>query len=85
MRACWSARAPFAENDPNARDIPITVRSMAIDGILPLQADLIADGVSSMARTLEAVSEACQAQPDCAETYGDVDANLFRVVDELEA
>jgi len=68
-----------------ARDFPATVRSMAIDGILPLQADLIADGVPSMAGSLEAVSAACQAQADCAETYGDVDENLFRAVDELEA
>jgi pimeloyl-ACP methyl ester carboxylesterase len=67
-----------------ARDFPSTVRSMAIDGILPLQADLIADGVPSMAGSLQAVSDACQAQPDCAETYGDVAENLFEAVDELE-
>ncbi|HEY6726554.1 MAG TPA: alpha/beta fold hydrolase [Polyangiaceae bacterium] len=68
-----------------ARDYPDTVRSMAIDGILPLDADLLGDGVASMATSLESVSAACLAQPDCAETYGDIAESMFQVVDQLEA
>lgn len=68
-----------------ARDYPDTVRAMAIDGILPLDADLLGDGVASMAASLERVSAACQAQADCAETYGNIADNLFQVVDQLEA
>jgi len=68
-----------------ARDFPNSVRSMAIDGVLPLDADLLGDGVASMAGSLERVSAACDAQSDCAETYGDVTEKLFEAVDALEA
>lgn len=68
-----------------ARDYPDAVRSMAIDGILPPDADLLGDAVPSMATSLEGVSAACLAQADCAETYGDITETLFQVVDRLEA
>lgn len=67
------------------RDYPEAVRSMVIDGVLPLQVDLLADGVQSMAGSLEALTEACNAQPDCADAYGDVAAKLFEAADQLEA
>lgn len=68
-----------------ARDYPETVRAMAIDGVLPLDADLLGDGVASMAHSLESVNAACAAQRDCAEAYGDISEKLFQVVDRLEA
>jgi len=68
-----------------ARDFPSSVRSMAIDGVLPLDADLLGDGVASMAGSLEHVSAACDAQSDCADTYGNITEKLFEAVDALEA
>lgn len=66
------------------RDYPEHVRSLIIDGVLPLQVDLLAEGVPSLAGSLESLNQACQEQASCAEAYGNLVTRLFESVDRLD-
>jgi len=67
------------------RDYPEHVRALMIDGVLPLQADLLASATPSSAASLQAVNAGCQEQADCAAAYADIIGKLFESVDRLDA
>jgi pimeloyl-ACP methyl ester carboxylesterase len=63
---------------------PDGIRSVGIDGIFPPQR---AGGVSawtSAGEGIHAVFDACVAQPECSERYGDIGATFERLVREYE-
>src|SRR5690606_34558126 len=64
-----------------ARDYPDHVRALVIDGVLPLQVDLLANGVASVAASLQLLRESCAAQADCDAAYGDIEAKLLDTVE----
>jgi pimeloyl-ACP methyl ester carboxylesterase len=63
------------------RDFPQGIRSVVIDGIVPLQADMYAQTPRNGAQALEAVFKACEANVSCNQTY----PNLSQAFSELKA
>ncbi len=54
------------------RDFPQGIRSVAIDGILPPQADLYAQTPANGMQAVEALFKTCEADPVCNQNYPDL-------------
>ncbi len=51
------------------RDFPQGIRSVVIDGVVPLQVDMYAQTPANGAQALEAVFKACEAMLTCNQNY----------------
>lgn len=68
------------------RDHPTGVRSLVLDGVYPPETTpAYEDLVPNALGAIDAVAEACLAQEDCADAYGDVRASLAAAADAIEA
>jgi uncharacterized protein (DUF885 family)/pimeloyl-ACP methyl ester carboxylesterase len=67
------------------RDYPEGIRSAIIDAVFPPQANLNQDIPLNARRALHAVFEDCTADTYCSQTYPDLEATFYQVVDELNA
>lgn len=65
------------------RDHPQGVRSVILDGVVPLEADLLGEVGLNGFRALEEVHRTCLADPDCAIQYPDPLGQLIAVVEKL--
>ena len=67
------------------RDYPEGVRSVILDSVYPLQADLFASIPSNFERSLELVFNRCAADPNCNQAYPDLETTFYNLVDQLDA
>lgn len=66
------------------RDYPEGVRSVILDSVYPLQANLYAGPTNSL-RSLNLIFERCAADPDCNQAYPDLETIFYNLVDQLDA
>ncbi len=67
------------------RDHPDHIRSVALNSTLPLQKSLFVDAYSTTAHAILRLVDACVSEAACNETYPDLQAVLFEVIDRLNA
>lgn len=65
------------------RDHPEGVRSVILDSTYPPEIDGVANILPNAARALDELLSACASDPVCSSTYGDLEQELFSVVDRL--
>ena len=65
------------------RDHPDGVRSVVLDSTYPPEVDGVASIPAGAERALSELFAACAADPTCVETFGDLEALLFGLIDEL--
>ena len=65
------------------RDHPQGVRSVILDSTYPPEIDAVASILPNVARALDELFSACASDPVCDSTYGDLEQELFSVVDRL--
>lgn len=65
------------------RSHPEGIRSVVLDASYPPETDLYASMPDSLARALDALDAACDADPGCADRYGDLGERFERAVDGL--
>ncbi len=65
------------------RDAPAHIRSVVLDGVFPLQANLFADVPATAQRAFELVFSACAAQADCNESFGDLETRFYQTLTAL--
>lgn len=66
------------------RDFPDTVRSAVLDSVVPLQADLMADGPVTMRRVLDQLFTGCAADAACQRAYPDLERVTFQLIADLD-
>lgn len=66
------------------RDYPEGIRSVILDSVYPLQANLYAGPTNSL-RSLNLIFERCAANPDCNQAYPDLETTFYDLVDQLDA
>jgi len=66
------------------RDYPAGIRSVILDGMVPLEADLFGEAGQNAEVSFERVFAACAADTECAATYPDPMAELLQVVAALD-
>jgi pimeloyl-ACP methyl ester carboxylesterase len=67
------------------RDYPEGIRSVILDSVLPPQVDYHTSYAHNAYWAVQAVFEACAADTYCSESYPDLEATFYQVVDELNA
>jgi len=67
------------------RDYPAGIRSVILDSVFPLQANLDLDLPANATRALQKVFQACAGDEYCAGQYGDIEAKFYAVIERLEA
>lgn len=60
-------------------------RSLILDGVYPLQADLFADRAVSAQRAFDAIFAACAADEACHAAYPDVEQVFYRLLEQFDA
>ena len=66
------------------RDHPDGIRSVIIDSVEPLQANLDLELAINANHSLQEVFQDCAADDTCSGKYGDIEAKFFAVIDRLE-
>ena len=66
------------------RDHPAGVRSLIVDGVLPLEVDLFVDGAANAERSFSLVFDACAAQASCAAAFPNLRDGFLALIDELD-
>jgi pimeloyl-ACP methyl ester carboxylesterase len=66
------------------RDAPAKLRSVVIDSVYTPQVDLYSQIPVNGERAFEAVFEACEAEPSCAESYPDLRQTFFDLKAKLD-
>lgn len=66
-----------------ARDYPDGLRSMVIDSVVPLEADLVADTPEIAQSAFSRVFAACEAQAKCHSAYPDLMGSLIGLLTQL--
>ncbi len=69
------------------RDAPDAIRSVVLDSSFPLQANLYADGASTLEESLHAVFSACGTDAACRRIAGlteDIEATFFSIAERLD-
>jgi pimeloyl-ACP methyl ester carboxylesterase len=67
------------------RDFKQGIRSVVIDGVLPLQANVLIDNPANFARSLNLIFDTCAAEQACNSTYPNLKQVLFDTVRLLNA
>jgi pimeloyl-ACP methyl ester carboxylesterase len=67
------------------RDYPEGVRSVILDSVYPPQVDLYATLAKDAERALNLIFEHCAADSDCNRRYPEIEADLFKLVSQLDA
>jgi pimeloyl-ACP methyl ester carboxylesterase len=62
------------------RDRPEGVRSVILDSVVPLEADMVAQTPASFDRALQALFDSCAADETCAKDYPNLEATLANAV-----
>ncbi len=65
------------------RDHPQIVRSAIIDSGYPIDIYISTEFALSAARAFDLVFDGCAADPECRNTYPDLETTFYRVIDEL--
>jgi pimeloyl-ACP methyl ester carboxylesterase len=65
------------------RDYPQVARSVVLDSVLPIQADVVADLPANIERSLTLAIEACAADPACRQAHSDLKPAFFQLVAQL--
>ena len=66
------------------RDFPENVRGVILDGVWPPQVNAAEARHANAASALHALFRRCEADPDCAQRYPDLEQDLWQVVDRYE-
>lgn len=66
------------------RDYPEGVRSVILDSSYPIAADLVAEMPANASRAFETFFAGCEADPDCAEAFPDLEARFYALVAALD-
>ncbi|MFQ5555746.1 MAG: alpha/beta hydrolase, partial [Acidimicrobiia bacterium] len=67
------------------RDHPAGVRSVILDSTYPIAADIMSESPANLNRALGTLFSACANDQACRTTYPDLEARLFRLIDQLDA
>ena len=67
------------------RDAPAGVRAVILDSTYPPEVNGVASIPSTADRALNELYGACASSETCTDTYGDLEALLFAVIDQLDA
>ncbi|MBZ0278840.1 MAG: alpha/beta hydrolase [Anaerolineae bacterium] len=67
------------------RDYPAGIRSVILDSVYPLQANLYLEYAPNLNRVLRLMFDRCAAQPSCQQAYPDLETVLYGLVDEFNA
>ena len=62
------------------RDFPANIRGVVLDGVRPPQVNAAEARHANAASALQALFRRCEADPDCAQRYPDLEQDLWRVV-----
>ena len=65
------------------RDHPEGIRSVVLDSTYPPEVDGVAHILPNASRALDKLFAACESDPLCRSTYGDLESALFQTVDQL--
>ena len=66
------------------RDFPEGVRAVVLDGVWPLQVNASEARHANAASAIQALFDRCEADPECAERYPNLEQELWDVVDRYE-
>ena len=67
------------------RDYPANIRSVVLDGVLPLQVNHYHSIYSDAAATLEKLFLQCEADPECSRRYPDLEETFWSAVERYTA
>ncbi len=67
------------------RDFPGGIRSVVLDSVFPLQANLVVDTPANAARALDVLFDSCAADAACSGAYPDLRGTFFDLVDRLNS
>ena len=67
------------------RDYPTDIRSVVLDGVLPLQVNHYHSLNANRAATLDELFRQCEADPECAKRYPDLGETFWSAVDRYTA
>ncbi len=67
------------------RQYPDSVRSVVLDSIVPVEADLWTNLAPEAQGAFEQLFQGCAADPACAEAHPDLETRFFALLDELDA
>ncbi len=67
------------------RDHPEGIRSVILDSTLPLQADLYVEGPANAQRSFDTFFAGCEADPDCAAAFPNLETRFYTLVDQFNA
>ena len=63
------------------RDYPASIRSVVLDGVLPLQVNHYHSLYANRAATLDELFRQCEIDPECSKRYPDLEKTFWRAVD----
>ena len=66
------------------RDAPQNVRTVVLDSTYPPQAERLMEFGANYERALKKVFSVCEADPECNETFPDLETTLYDALDDLE-
>ncbi len=66
------------------RDYPEGIRSVMIDSVLPLEKSLFVDVSVTGPQAILRLVNSCEADPDCQESYPNLETVLYEVIDRLD-
>ncbi len=67
------------------RDFPLTVRSVVLDSVLPMQASVVTDLPGHIERTLNLAFATCAQDAECNWTYPELQQVYYQLVAQLDA
>ena len=67
------------------RDFPANIRSVVLDGVLPLQVNHYHSIYANRAATLDELFRQCAADPECSKRYPDLEETFWSAVDRYNA
>jgi len=67
------------------RDHPEGIRSVILDSTVPLQSNLYVDGPANAQRSFDTFFGGCEADPDCAAAFPNLENRFYTLVDQFNA
>ncbi len=67
------------------RDHPEGIRSVILDSTVPLQANVYVEGPANAQRSFDTFFAGCEAEPDCAAAFPDLETRFYTLVDQFNA
>lgn len=67
------------------RDYPGGIRSVVLDSVYPVQANLFTEMPANLKRSLQTLFDHCAANPACNQSYPNLEQVFYEVVDQLNA